>query len=226
MWWSAPRSARTRGTPIAPVAPASGTFMAFPGPWVARKPWARRRPLSRPPVPIAGYWPGGQFSGRALKSRLTFRYHPTPAMGFFQRPFMAGSAPACAVSKAPTISRRWRSRALMMSSPVSPSSNRSQVPPNCWQSWFSCCASPDVDGGVRDGRRSADLAAGIDTRTGRRADASSILTGSTFFASPTGRNSGCAGACAAVASRFPRRRRGRTSRRQEYWRMQRHARRR
>lgn len=129
----------------------------------------------------SGLLAGGQFSGRALKSRLTFRYHPMPAMGFFQRPFMAGSALACALSPAPTISRRWRSRALMMSSPVSPSSNRSQVPPNCWQSWFSCCASPDVDGGVRDGRRSADLAAGIDTRTGRRADASSILTGSTFL---------------------------------------------
>jgi hypothetical protein len=73
----------------------------------------------------------GQPSGRAAKSRLIFRYHPIPAIGFFHRPFMLAKALSWVSSPLATISFRWRSCAFMTSSAELPWSGRSHGPPIC-----------------------------------------------------------------------------------------------
>src|SRR5579864_6399198 len=53
-------------------------------------------------------------------------------MGCFHRPFISCRAGWCCTSPPSTISRRWRSWALMTSSAEAPWWAKSQGPPSCW----------------------------------------------------------------------------------------------
>src|SRR4051794_17814081 len=71
-----------------------------------------------------------QASGSPAKSRLTLRYHPSPAIGRFHLPFMSFRAGSCAPSPPSTISFKCLSWALITSSAVEPWSSKSHGPPS------------------------------------------------------------------------------------------------